>query len=117
MTSTNGISHANGNGIHILKPKKQIYLNAFDMCTVAHLSPGQWRNPKDRTADKRKLSYWIDLARLLEKGNFNALFLADSLGAHDTYGGNFEEAARRGAQWPITDPTIVGWVSILSYRM
>lgn len=24
-------------------PKKQILLNAFDMCTVGHLSPGQWK--------------------------------------------------------------------------
>jgi hypothetical protein len=25
------------------KPKKQILLNAFDMSTVGHLSPGQWK--------------------------------------------------------------------------
>lgn len=25
------------------KPKKQILLNAFDMSTVEHLSPGQWK--------------------------------------------------------------------------
>ncbi len=24
-------------------PKKQILLNAFDMSTVGHLSPGQWK--------------------------------------------------------------------------
>lgn len=25
------------------QPKKQILLNAFDMSTVGHLSPGQWK--------------------------------------------------------------------------
>ena len=25
------------------RPKKQILLNAFDMSTVGHLSPGQWK--------------------------------------------------------------------------
>lgn len=33
--TTNG--HINGND------KKQILLNAFDMSTVGHLSPGQWK--------------------------------------------------------------------------
>ena len=25
------------------RPKKEILLNAFDMSTVGHLSPGQWK--------------------------------------------------------------------------
>ncbi|KAJ5728871.1 Nitrilotriacetate monooxygenase component A/pristinamycin IIA synthase subunit A [Penicillium malachiteum] len=87
-------------------PKKQILLNAFDMSTVGHLSPGQWKNPKDRSATKRKLDYWIDLAKLLERGGINALFLADTTGAHDTYQGHADECIRRAAQWPMTDPTI-----------
>ncbi|PKY01989.1 Nitrilotriacetate monooxygenase component A/pristinamycin IIA synthase subunit A [Aspergillus campestris IBT 28561] len=87
-------------------PKKQILLNAFDMCTVGHLSPGQWKNPSDRSATKRKLSYWTDLAKLLERGGFNALFLADTYGGYDTYEGKLDECIRRGAQWPVTDPTI-----------
>jgi hypothetical protein len=40
---TNGINgangHANGHGVQ----KKKILLNAFDMSTVGHLSPGQWK--------------------------------------------------------------------------
>ncbi|KAJ6013744.1 hypothetical protein N7540_008335 [Penicillium herquei] len=87
-------------------PKKQILLNAFDMSTVGHLSPGQWKNPKDKSATKRKLDYWIDLAKLLERGGINALFLADTTGAHDTYQGSADECIRRAAQWPMTDPTI-----------
>ncbi|KAF8846595.1 Nitrilotriacetate monooxygenase component A/pristinamycin IIA synthase subunit A [Acephala macrosclerotiorum] len=87
-------------------PKKQILLNAFDMSTVGHLSPGQWKNPKDRSAEKRGLQYWIDLAKILERGNINALFLADTYGGYDTYEGSLDNCIRRAAQWPVTDPTI-----------
>lgn len=34
------VEAANGDGA---KPKKQLILNAFDMYTVGHLSPGQWK--------------------------------------------------------------------------
>ncbi|KAF3766549.1 Nitrilotriacetate monooxygenase component A/pristinamycin IIA synthase subunit A [Cryphonectria parasitica EP155] len=86
--------------------KKQILLNAFDMSTIGHLSPGQWKNPKDKSATKRNLEYWIELAKLLERGNINALFLADTYGGYDTYEGSLDNCIRRAAQWPMTDPTI-----------
>ncbi|KAF2826639.1 Nitrilotriacetate monooxygenase component A/pristinamycin IIA synthase subunit A [Ophiobolus disseminans] len=87
-------------------PKKKILINAFDMSTVGHLSPGQWKNPKDKSATKRKLKYWIDLAKLLDRGGINALFLADTYGGYDTYEGSLDNCIRRAAQWPMTDPTI-----------
>ncbi|KAK5657515.1 hypothetical protein OQA88_3087 [Cercophora sp. LCS_1] len=86
--------------------KRHILLNAFDMSTVGHLSPGQWKNPSDKSATKRKLSYWIELAKLLERGGINALFLADTYGGYDTYQGSIDECIRRAAQWPMTDPSI-----------
>jgi hypothetical protein len=86
---------------------KRILINAFDMSTVGHLSPGQWKNPKDKSGTKRKLDYWINLARLLERGGINALFLADTYGGYDTYEGSLDNCIRRAAQWPMTDPTIV----------
>ncbi|KAI1471553.1 bacterial luciferase-like protein [Daldinia caldariorum] len=86
--------------------KKQILLNAFDMSTIGHLSPGQWKNPVDKSATKRNLDYWLDLAKLLDRGGFNALFLADTYGGYDTYEGSLDNCIRRAAQWPVTDPTI-----------
>lgn len=55
--------------------KKRILLNAFDMNGVGHISLGQWQNPEDKSSQKNRLPYWIELAKLLEKGKFNALFL------------------------------------------
>ncbi|KAF6795838.1 xenobiotic compound family [Colletotrichum sojae] len=101
---------SNGGTAEDTKPKKQILLNAFDMFTVGHLSFGQWRNPKDRSKDKRRdLTYWTDLAKLLDKGGFVGLFLADTFGPYDTicrYKGSAEPSVRTGAQWPMADPVI-----------
>ncbi|KAF7562606.1 hypothetical protein G7046_g1512 [Stylonectria norvegica] len=95
-----GIENRLGNG------KKHVILNAFDMSTIGHLSPGQWKNPEDKSATKRDLNYWIELAKLLESGGINALFLADTYGGYDTYEGSLDNCIRRAAQWPVTDPTI-----------
>ncbi|KAK1594597.1 alkanesulfonate monooxygenase [Colletotrichum navitas] len=105
------MSSANQNGVIDPKTKKQILPNAFNMFTVGHLSFGQWRNPKDRAKDKRRdLTYWTDLAKLLDKGGFVGLFLADTFGPYDTtvlqYKGSAEPSVRTGAQWPMTDPVI-----------
>ncbi|EXJ88503.1 hypothetical protein A1O1_05433 [Capronia coronata CBS 617.96] len=88
-------------------PKKRILLNAFDMFTVGHMSHGQWRNPKDKASTKRRdLTYWTNLAKLLEKGDINALFLADSYGRIDVYKGSAETAMRSGIHWPMGDPAV-----------
>ncbi|RMD44889.1 hypothetical protein DV735_g358, partial [Chaetothyriales sp. CBS 134920] len=87
-------------------PKKYILLNAFDMSTIGHLSPGQWKDPKDKSDTKTDIEYWIELAKLLERGGINALFLADTYGGYDTYENSLDDCIRRAAQWPMTDPTI-----------
>lgn len=52
------------------------------------------------------------MAKLLERGGINALFLADTTGGYDTYEGKIDECIRRAAQWPVTDPTIVSDTSV-----
>ena len=81
--------------------KKQIRLNAFAMNCVAHQSPGLWTHPRDRTAEYNRLPYWIDLARTLERGRFDGLFLADVLGVYDVFGGRRKCALRRAFAFAI----------------
>jgi hypothetical protein len=83
---------------------KQIRLNAFAMNCVAHQSPGLWTHPRDRTAEYNRLPYWIDLAKTLERGRFDGLFLADVLGVYDVYGNSPDAALRNAAQSPSNDP-------------
>jgi len=83
---------------------RQIRLNAFDMACVGHIQHGMWTHPRDRSSDYTSLDYWVSLARLLEKGLFDGLFLADVLGAYDVYGGNADAALRGSVQIPLLDP-------------
>ncbi|GAB3618612.1 LLM class flavin-dependent oxidoreductase [Okibacterium endophyticum] len=86
---------------------RHIRFNAFDMNCVAHQSPGMWRHPKDQSHRYRELGYWTELAKLLERGKFDALFIADVLGTYDVYGGSNEAAIRQGAQVPVNDPLLL----------
>ncbi|BBZ32828.1 NtaA/DmoA family FMN-dependent monooxygenase [Mycolicibacterium confluentis] len=81
-------------------------LSAFSMSTVSHGNYGLWRHPQDRTSDYTSLRYWVDLARLLEDGGFDLLFLADAVGQLDVYGGNADAALARGVQTPVVDPLL-----------
>ncbi|MBO9550422.1 LLM class flavin-dependent oxidoreductase [Pseudomonas sp.] len=83
---------------------KQIRLNAFAMNTVGHLSPGMWRHPRDQATRYTDIHYWVALARTLERGCIDGLFIADVLGVYDVYGGNADAALRNAAQVPVNDP-------------
>jgi long-chain alkane monooxygenase len=86
---------------------KEIRLNAFDMNCVGHLSAGLWTHPRDRAHTYKDLGYWLELAKLLERGKFDGIFLADVLGVYDVYGGNADAALRQCAQVPVNDPVLV----------
>ena len=87
--------------------KKEIRLNAFAMNCVAHQSPGLWTHPRDRTAEYNRLPYWLDLAKTLERGRFDGLFLADVLGVYDVYAGTPDAALRNAAQTPSNEPLLL----------
>jgi alkanesulfonate monooxygenase len=85
----------------------EVLLNAFDMNCSGHQSHGMWRHPRDRSREYRTLEYWTDLARTLERGLFDGLFIADVLGTYDVYGGGPEAALRAGMQIPVNDPFLL----------
>ncbi|KAJ4260425.1 hypothetical protein NW762_007164 [Fusarium torreyae] len=86
--------------------KKQLILNAFVMDTPGHLAPGLWNHPRNKTDQYKKLSFWTELAQLLDNAGFHAMFIADTLGPYDVYKGpaNVVPALRSGAQFPVNDP-------------
>ena len=87
--------------------RKQIAFNAFEMNCVVHQSPGLWRHPRDSSRDYRRLQPWLALARTLERGLFDGVFLADVLGVYDVYGGDPRAALRSAAQVPVNDPLLL----------
>ncbi len=82
---------------------KRIRLNAATV-NGPTVSPGLWRHPEEQAANYRDLSYWIEYARLLERGRFDGLFFADMLGAYDVYKGSAAPALAEGIQIPLNDP-------------
>ncbi len=77
------------------------------MNCAGHLSAGLWTHPRDTSASYTDLDHWIDLAKLLERGKFDGLFLADVLGVYDVYRGTNEAALRAGTQVPVNDPLML----------
>ena len=58
-------------------------------------------------ADYNAIEHWTDLACLLERGKFDAIFLADVVGTYDVYGGTADAALRGGVQVPVNDPMML----------
>lgn len=86
---------------------QEIRLNAFDMACVGHIQHGMWTHPRDTSAQYNSLAHWLDLARLLERGLFDGLFLADVLGIYDVLDGSPDAALRGAVQVPLLDPAMI----------
>lgn len=93
--------------------KKRIYLNAFDMNCVVHQSPGLWKYPGDQADKYNTIDYWVNLAKLLEKGFFDGIFIADVIGIYDVYKNGKDTTLRSTTQVPVNDPILL--VSAMAY--
>jgi len=74
--------------------RREMILNAFTMNCVGHINHGLWTHPRDRSHEYTRLDHWADLARTLERGLFDAVFIADVVGVYDVYGGGIDLTAR-----------------------
>ena len=86
---------------------KRLILNLFEMNTPTHITHGLWRLPGNNRHRYTDLEFWQELAVILEDGGFDAVFLADVLGAYDVYRDGFDDALREGLQIPNNDPMLV----------
>lgn len=85
----------------------RLRFNAFSMNCVSHIHHGQWVRDDSRSMDYTDLDAWIELAQLLERGKFDALFLADVVGTYAAYGGSRDPAVEEGLQTPVNDPSLL----------
>lgn len=86
---------------------KKVLLNAFNMNCVGHIHHGMWTHPQDRSTEFTSLKYWLDLARTLERGLFDGLFIADILGVYDVYQQGIGLTAKESIQLPVNDPLML----------
>ena len=90
-----------------------MHLNAFSQCCPVSQNIGQWKNPNDRMSPGyQDLDAWIEIAKTLERGCFDAFFLADIHGIYDGYGGTRDAALQHAVQTPGLDPMLL--ISALS---
>ena len=85
----------------------RLRFNAFSMNCVSHIHHGQWVRDDTTNLDYTDLDTWVELARLLERGKFDALFLADVVGTYASYRGSRDVAVREGLQTPVNDPSLL----------
>lgn len=86
---------------------RRLLFNAFSMNCVSHLNHGLWGRDDTRQTEYLSLEPWMELAKILERGHFDALFLADVAGVYDNYLGGPETSVREGMQIPVNDPTLL----------
>jgi FMN-dependent oxidoreductase (nitrilotriacetate monooxygenase family) len=84
-----------------------LHFNAFVMNTASHIQHGQWRHPDARQADFEDVNLWIDLARTLERGRFDAIFFADVVGLYGPADVDWSVYPREGLQIPSNDPAVL----------
>jgi long-chain alkane monooxygenase len=87
--------------------QRRLRFNAFAMNCVSHIHHGQWVRPDTRQTEYASLDPWVELAQLLERGKFDALFLADVIGTYDSYGASRDAAVEEGLQIPLNDPSLL----------
>ncbi|RVL84778.1 LLM class flavin-dependent oxidoreductase [Sinorhizobium meliloti] len=87
--------------------KKQIILNAFNMNSVGHINHGLWAHPRDRSVEYNTIAYWASLARTLERGLFDGIFIADIIGVYDVYQRSADLTLKESIQLPVNDPLLL----------
>ena len=87
--------------------RREMILNAFTMNCVGHINHGLWTHPRDESDAYTSLDHWTDLARTLERGLFDSVFIADIVGVYDVYRGSIDLVAREAIQLPVNDPTLL----------
>ncbi|RDW76114.1 DszA family xenobiotic compound monooxygenase-2 [Coleophoma crateriformis] len=86
-------------------PQKRIQLSFLETCcTGGYMASGQWRSPSDNGKTKDRLKYYMDMARLAEKGKISCIFFADWYAGFDVYTDSMDPMLKAGHQVAHLDP-------------
>jgi long-chain alkane monooxygenase len=90
-----------------IAPKKAHLLGFVQNGVMNHAST-MWAHPQDKVGYSfTQPQYWHDLGRLMERGLFDAMFIADELAPYNTYEGSSDATVKYAAQCPVLDPAAV----------
>ncbi|MGI9597193.1 MAG: NtaA/DmoA family FMN-dependent monooxygenase [Acidimicrobiales bacterium] len=81
-----------------------MHLNAFLLFCAAPVTRLSWVYPEEKIRHQWwEMAYWEEIAATLERGSFDAMFLADHIGGY----GNHEDSIRFGNHFPLLDPAML----------
>ena len=87
-------------------PKKPAHLLGFIQHGVNSHATGMWRHPKDKINwDWSRPAYWQHMARTMERGLFDAVFIADELAPYNNYEGSSDATVKYAVQCPVHEPS------------
>ena len=82
--------------------KKRAHLLGFIQHGVNSHATGMWRNPRDKIGwNFARPEYWRHMAQTMERGMFDAMFIADELAPYNT----FEDSSDATVKWAVQCPT------------
>src|SRR3984893_13446311 len=88
--------------------KKKTHLLGFIQHGVNSHATGMWRDPKDKGGwDFSRPEYWHHMARTMERGVFDALFIADELAPYNTHENSSDAIVKWAVQCPTHEPSTI----------
>ena len=90
-----------------MREPHHLLLSAFEVNGPNLTSQGLWAHPEQHTDRYLDLAHWTSLARLLEDGGFDLLFLADSPGYPVLAGRTPAVTFEQGVEMPTNDPLLL----------
>ncbi|MEP7452540.1 LLM class flavin-dependent oxidoreductase [Phyllobacterium sp. SB3] len=88
--------------------KKKAHFLGFIQHGVSSHATGMWRHPKDKVGwDYASPPYWHHLGQTLERGLFDAIFIADELAPYNTYADSSDTTVKYAVQFPTHEPSTI----------
>ena len=91
-----------------MRNPKKAHLLGFIQHGVNSHATGMWRNTKDKIGYHfARPEYWQHMARTMERGLFDAMFIADELAPYSTHGNNSDAVVKYAVQCPTHEPSTI----------
>ncbi len=87
---------------------KKAHLLGFVQHGVNSHATGMWRHSRDKVNwDWRKPEYWQHMGRTMERGLFDAMFIADELAPYNNYEKSSDATVKYAVQCPTHEPSTI----------
>ncbi|WKN48906.1 LLM class flavin-dependent oxidoreductase [Nocardioides sp. Arc9.136] len=87
---------------------KKLHLLGFIQNGVNSHATGMWRHPQDKVGwSFTDPAYWEHLARTMERGRFDGMFIADELAPYTTHEDSSDATVRYAVQCPTHEPSTI----------